>query len=398
MRIHTAILLLLTLLGNVACKDNTVVEPPITDPPLPEREFYVGADLSYVNQILDRGGLYKDDGVVWSPYKIFKDHGANIVRLRLWHHPVWTKEVYGAAGTQLYNDLADVSKAIAVSKQQGLAVLLDLHYSDTWADPGKQEMPAAWKDIKAINVLKDSVYNYTSKVFEKLVAQNLVPELVQIGNETNCGMLYTNAAAGFPACNVWEGGEWQRLGIVVNSAISAVKNATKEATLKPKIILHVADPKNVEWWFDNITDVSKGNVKDFDMIGFSYYPIWHTTVGLEQVSDNVRKFKSKYNRPVIILETAYPWTTEGKDNYKNVFGEQTPINDFPFTKKGQYDLMVKLTQEVFDGGGAGVIYWEAAWISSHMKDLWGTGSSWENNTFFDFEGNTIEGMDFMEFK
>ena len=84
------------------------------------------------------------------------------------------------------------------SKGAGLVSLLDLHYSDTWADPGKQEIPAAWKDIKDINVLKDSVYNYTNKIFQYFGDEALIPELVQIGNETNCGMLYTNATAGFP--------------------------------------------------------------------------------------------------------------------------------------------------------------------------------------------------------
>jgi len=389
------IMLLLCMLCYVSCNDDDVEEPPIEDPL--EEDFYFGSDLSYVNQILDHGGVYKDVGTVQSPYKIFKDHGANVIRLRLWHNPVWTKQVYGAAGTQLYNDLADVSKSIALAKEQGLSVLLDLHYSDSWADPGKQEIPAAWKDITDINVLKDSVYNYTQKVFQYLAARALIPELVQIGNETNCGMLYTNAAAGFPACNVCNG-EWQRLGIVVNSAIKAVKDATATAAVKSKILLHVADPKNVEWWFTNMTDATKGNVRDFDIIGLSYYPLWHTTIPVDQLSSNISNFKNKYGKEVMILETAYPWTIAADDNYTNLFGSQPPINGYPYSKQGQYDIMVKISQEVKDGGGRGLIYWEPAWISSDMKDLWGTGSSWENNTFFDFDGNTIQGIDFMKYE
>src|SRR5690349_6909752 len=250
--------------------------------------FYFGADLSYINQILDHGGAYKD-GAVTNPYKIFKDHGTRLVRLRIWHNPTWTKEVYGASGTQLYNDLYDVEKAIKLSKEQGMSVLLDFHYSDSWADPGKQEIPAAWKDIKDINVLKDSVYQYTFKVLKYLDGKNLMPELVQIGNETNCGMLYTNAISGFPTCNVCNG-DWQRMGVVVNEAIDAIKDVSATSSIKSKILLHVADPKNVEWWFDNMTDATKGNVTGFDIIGFSYYPIWHTTVSLAQLSDNVSRF------------------------------------------------------------------------------------------------------------
>jgi arabinogalactan endo-1,4-beta-galactosidase len=186
--------------------------------------------------------------------------------------------------------------------------------------------------------------------------------------------------AGFPTCNVCNG-DWQRMGIVVNSAIDAVRDAAASSTIKPKIILHVADPKNVEWWFDNLTDATKGNVKDFDIIGFSFYPLWHTDVQVPQLSDNVSRFKSRYGKPVMILEVAYPWTAGSADSYNNQFGSQTPIDGYPFTQQGQLDLMTKITQELLDGGGTGV--------------LWGQGSSWENTTLFDFDGNAIQGMGYM---
>src|SRR5690606_18363939 len=123
--------------------------------------FYAGADLSYVNQILDHNGVYRENGKVEDPYRIFSTNGTDLVRLRLWHNPTWTKEVYGDNGDQLYNDINDVEKAIARSKAEGMNVLLDFHYSDTWADPGKQYIPAAWTDIETIEVLRDSVYEYT---------------------------------------------------------------------------------------------------------------------------------------------------------------------------------------------------------------------------------------------
>lgn len=301
---------LLTCLLN--CKEDEATP----DPPDEETDtFYFGADLSYVNQILDHGGVYKDQGTVKSPYKIFHDHGTNLVRLRLWHNPLWTKEVYGDDGTQLYNDLADVEKAIRLAKEQGMEVLLDFHYSDTWADPGNQKIPQAWKDITTLAVLKDSVYNYTHKVLQYLDDKDLMPELVQIGNETNCGMLYTDALTNFPACNVCDGA-WQNMGEVVNRAIAAIKDVATSSTIKTKIILHVADPKNVEWWFDNMKN--NGGVTGFDIIGFSYYPLWHTTVSLDQLADKVATFKSKYDKDVMIMETAYPWTTAAEDGYAKI--------------------------------------------------------------------------------
>jgi arabinogalactan endo-1,4-beta-galactosidase len=374
------------------CKEDT---KEIIDPPVVKTDFYFGADLSYVNQILDHGGIYKDGGSVQSPYKIFKDHGTNLARFRLWHNPTWTKTIYGAEGKQLYNDLADVEKAIRLSKEQGMSVLLDFHYSDTWTDQGTQEIPQAWRDIKDVAVLKDSVYQYTLKTLQYLNGKGLMPELVQLGNETNCGMLYTKAISGFPVCNVCTDGQWARLGEVINSAILAVNEVVKTSSVKTKIILHVADPKNIEWWFDNI--IGTGKVSGFDIIGISFYPIWHTTVTIDKVSDKISTFKNKYAKDVMILETAYPWTTESDDSYSNIFGSQPALSGYPYSKQGQYDLMTAISQEVMDGGGQGVVYWEPAWITSTMKDLWGTGSSWENIAFFDFEGNTIQGIDYTKY-
>ncbi len=349
-------------------------------------DFYYGADLSYVNQIIDHDGVFRDSSVEESPYKTFKQYGTKLVRFRLWHNPVWTKEIYGDAGTQLYNDIKDVERSIKSAREQGLEVLLDFHYSDSWADPGKQEIPAAWKEIKSISVLGDSVYNYTFKTLKYLGSKDLLPEFVQVGNETNCGTLYTNAPGGFPACNVCDG-NWSNAGVIYNKAIDAIRDAAATSTIKTKVILHVADPKNVEWWFDNMK--SKATVTDFDVVGFSYYPLWHTTVPVSNLSTSVASFKSRYQKDVMILETAYPWTTAADDSYNNLFGSQTPISGFPFTKQGQTDLMKELVKEMKEGGGVGMIYWEPAWISSQMKDLWGTGSAWENNAFYDFEGNAL---------
>jgi len=371
--------------------DDKKPDPPV-DPPRDMSGFYFGADLSYVNQILDHGGVYKDGGVTKSPYQIFKDSGTKLVRLRLWHNPAWTKTVYTPEGDQLYNDILDVEEAIQLSKAQGLKVLLDFHYSDVWADPGNQKIPAAWQEIKSLAVLEDSVYNYTKKVMQYLSSKDLLPEFVQLGNETNCGMLYTDAPVGFPSCYVCSD-SWTNMGAVINSAIDAVKDVTATTTIKTKIILHVADPKNVDWWFGKMT--TSGGVTDFDIIGFSYYPLWHTTVTLDQLSNNISSFKTKYAKDVMILETAYPWTTTADDSYNNSFGTEPAISGYPKTQQGQLDVLKKITQEVVDGGGIGVIYWEPAWISSSMKDLWGTGSSWENCTYFDFDGNATPTFDFM---
>lgn len=381
--------------GIVLAPGATTPTGPVSTTPVATTQpaaFYFGADLSFVNQILDHRGVYTDQGEVRSPYRILKDNGANVARFRLWHNPTRTKEVYGAAGTQLYNDIADVEKGIRLAKEQGMLINLDIHYSDTWADPAKQEVPKAWTGIKSINVLADSVYNYTFSTLQRLNRQGLMPDMVQIGNEINCGMLFGNAPTDFPTCNACNG-QWAQLGQVINSGIRAVRTVSATATIKPKVLLHVADPKNVAYWFDNIT--AQGKVTDFDVVGFSYYPIWHTTVKVDQLSASVAAFK-KYGKAVMILETAYPWSSGYNDNYANQFGSEPPITGYPFTQQGQFDLLKTLTQQVKDGGGSGIMYWEPAWITSENKDFYGTGSSWENTTLFDFSGKPTLGMDYMK--
>ena len=127
----------------------------------------MGADLSYANQILDHGGVYKDSGNVTDPYVIFRKYGANVIRFRLFYNPVWTKEVYGTDGVQMYNDFDDVKKGTGKAKAAGLQVCLDFHYSDTWADASTQVIPSEWTS-PTLSLLKDSIYNYTLRTLQKL--------------------------------------------------------------------------------------------------------------------------------------------------------------------------------------------------------------------------------------
>lgn len=363
-----------------------------------ERVYYetdrlvMGADLSYVNQILDHGGTYRDSGKVENPYRIFKEYGTNVVRVRLWHNPVWVQEeVYENEEVPLYSGLADVTETIRKAKEQGMEVNLDLHYSDTWADPETQQIPEAWSEITELEVLKDSVYNYTQRVLQHLNTENLMPEMVQVGNETNCGMMYSNAPSGFPNLNICEGSNWNNLGQVINSGIEAVRDVESNSDVDTKIILHIAQPENVEWWINSV--IGQGGVNDFEIIGFSYYTSW-SDVAMRNISDQVESFRSTFNKEVMIMETAYPWTMQNADSYGNIFGDDALIEGFPATVEGQRSYMIQLTQEVINGGGNGVFYWEPAWITSDMKDLWGTGSSWDNNTLFNFDGEVHESMSF----
>jgi arabinogalactan endo-1,4-beta-galactosidase len=346
-------------------------------------KFVMGADLSYVNEVQDFGGVYKDSGATKDPYKLFKDHGANLVRVRLWHNPQWQSTLNGG---KIYNDLADVEKTIKRAKMAGMAVNLDLHYSDSWADPGKQETPAAWNGL-SLTLLKDSVYQYTLRVLNYLKSKDLTPEMIQIGNETNPGML-------FPAGKVVND-DWTAFAELLKSGIKAVRDFSATSTIKPQIILHVAQLQNADWWANGV--INKGGVTDFDVLGLSHYYVWSTVPSMSDVASTISSLKNKYHKKVMIVEVSYPWTSGNADSYANVISGTSGFGSYAVSKEGQFQYMKDLTQQVISGGGSGIMYWEPAWITSSLKDSWGTGSSWDNNTFFDFSGNALPGIDYMTY-
>ncbi len=348
-------------------------------------QFVMGADLSYVNQILDFGGTYSDSGKVTDPYLIFKKYGANVIRFRLFHTPIWTKEVYGSEGEQMYNDFNDVRLGIQRVKELGMEVCLDFHYSDTWADPSKQIIPEAWESL-SLEVLHDSIYDYTFNVLQKLDKEGLMPEYVQVGNEINPGFV-------LPQGKRWEGNETNFV-YLLNAGISAVRDAGENSSINPQVIIHIAQPENAIYWFEGLDEAG---LTDYDIIGISYYYMW-SEVKLANVSNYISELKKDYGKEVMVMETGYPWTTDNYDNYNNIIQVDKLVPDYHATIDGQYEYLRDLTQEIIDGGGKGIFYWEPAWISSGMKDPWGQGSSWECNTLFDFEGDVIKGMWYMTYR
>jgi arabinogalactan endo-1,4-beta-galactosidase len=344
----------------------------------------MGVDLSYVNQVQDYGGKFKDEGREKDPFRIFRDHGANTVRVRLWHNPQWQAALNNG---RLYNDIYDVAKTIKRAKAVGMAVNLDIHYSDTWADPAHQEKPAAWQNI-LFEALKDSVYQYTLRVLHYLKEQDLVPEMVQVGNENNNGML-------FPEGKVINN-NWIPFTGLMKSGIKAVRDFSANSVIKPKIILHVAQLQHAPWWVDSV--IRAGGVNDFDIIGLSHYPKWSTVKSMEELSAVIRSLITTWKKKVMIVETAYPWTGLNADNYTNIISAADQFANYAISPEGQQQFLRDLTQHVINGGGSGVMYWEPAWISSGLRDRWGQGSSWENNALFDFNGNVLPGMDFMKYR
>jgi len=343
------------------------------------QEFYLGADLSSLNQMEDCEAVFYENGEAKDPYQIFVDHHANLVRYRLWHTPAWGD----------YSDLADVKAAIERAKTTGLSVLLDLHNSDTWADPGNQLRPEAWQDVEDLNVLGDSLYNYTYQTLAKLHQENLLPEMVQIGNETNTNILRNEGDPGYPL-------DWDRNILLFNRAIDAVHQINVDFGKDVKTMIHIAQPENALWWF---ADAATNGFTTYDMIGVSYYPGW-SEMGIREVGGAIKTLKETYNKEVMIVEVAYPWTLEWNDNAGNILGEDNLLNYYnnnPSTGT-QKDFLTELSWLVKENGGSGVIYWEPAWVSTECGTQWAEqGSHLENSVFFDFDWQLHEGIEFMEY-
>jgi len=335
--------------------------------------FYFGVDLSYVNEMDDCSAEYRVNGELQDAYTIFADNGANLVRARLWHNPDWTD----------YSTLDDVKRTFQRSIDSGMSTLLDFHYSDNWADPGRQEIPVAWEDFADdVGALADAVYDYTYETLSELHADNLTPDFVQVGNETNSGMLRAET----------EDLNWSKQAQLFNAGIQAVRDFSAETGTSPQIIVHVAQPENTGWWF---REAEAAGITDFDVIGVSYYPQW-STFSISDMGAHVTYLRERFNKEVMVVETAYAWTRDSVDETADNILNQG-IRGYSFSREGQLAFMTDLTQSLISNGGLGVVYWEPAWVSTECSTRWGQGSHWENATFFDFQNDNevIEGINFL---
>ncbi len=334
-----------------------------------EPPIYLGVDISYANEMDDCGAVYKAGGKTVDQYQFFKSAGANTARIRIWNDPDWTK----------YSNLADVKRSIRRAKAAGLQVLLDFHYSDDWADGDKQVAPKAWAKLSTPDQAK-ALYAFTHDTLAELHREGLMPDLVQVGNETNGEIVSSLAKAKEPI-------HWDRNALLFNAGIKAVRDAGRETGTKPRIMLHIAQPENAEPWFEAAT---KAGVTDYDIIGLSYYSKWSKR-SMAQLGQTINRLRHNYAADVLVVETAYPFTTQNADSSPNLLGEDSLIAGYPATPDGQKKYLVDLTQLVLANGGAGVFYWEPTWVSTKTCGTrWGKGSNWENAAVFDYKGEALD--------
>jgi arabinogalactan endo-1,4-beta-galactosidase len=334
-------------------------------------DFIKGADISFVPQIEDLGGAYYVDGTQTDPVEIFSQNGVGYIRLRLWHTP--------ANG---YCGLASTIQMASRVKQLGLKFLLDIHYSDTWADPAHQTKPAAWQSL-SYTQLVDSVYSYTYSVVQALDNANVLPDMIQIGNEITVGFLWPEGKVGGSYNTTTQ---WQQFTTLLKTARNAVVDAIPDTTIP--IMIHIdrgGDNAGSRWFFDKMNTYQV----PYDYIGLSFYPWWHGT--LTNLSQNLNDLSVRYGKNIIVVETAYPWTLQWYDNINNIVGNSSQLHDgYPATVDGQFNFvfdMIEIIKNVPNKKGKGIFYWAPEYISVQP-----IGSPWENLALFDFNGEVLSSI------
>ena len=311
-------------------------------------QFMRGADISTQTLQEADGVIYKEYGIPKDALVILKNHDFNWIRIRLFHSPSgWN---YGAS-----MDLAYVTDLGARVKAAGFKFLLDIHYSDTWADPTHQTPPGAWQGMNH-SQLVTAVYEYTRDTIEHLRTNNAMPEMVQIGNEIICGMLW-------PDGEICDNGNWSNLADLINASIDGV-DAGRGAEPMPEIMIHIdrgCDRASTEWFFDNL--LAQG--VQFDIIGQSFYPQWHGTP--DDLTANLNFMAQNYSQDIIIVETA--------EYYTGVSGAS------PENQKAFLEELIQRVQDTPNGKGRGVCYWEPTWVWKSpvgYKALFEPAPAWNN--------------------
>ena len=335
----------------------------------PAAVAFRGADVSALARIEQAGGVFRDSGRAGDAIAILRSRGANLFRLRLFVSP-------DDSDVQV-NDIAYTIAMAGRVKAAGAKLLLDIHYSDTWADPGHQTTPAAWASL-AFDSLRATVESYTAGVIAQLKQAGALPDVVQIGNEIDDGMLWPlgqlYAASGDTLV------EWTQFTQLLKAGINGVRDALGPSDTV-RIMLHYSqggDAIGTAWFFDHMN----GYRVPYDLIGLSYYPWWHGS--LAQLEANLSSTASRYGRDIMVVETSYPWRAGGWESMVTNSAAMTWV----VSPQGQAQFLHDLLDAVAatpGGHGAGVVWWYPEAIQVPGVFVWGGGSL----ALFDSTGDVL---------
>lgn len=358
-----------------------------------DMKFVKGMDLSTLLELEKCGAKYYVDGTETDILDIMKKYDVDTIRIRLWNDP-WSEsgESYGAGENDLKTTLAIAKKVT----DAGLGVLLNFHYSDFWADPGKQIKPKAWEGY-SVEELEQAVYDFTADTMKVFKENGINTTMVQVGNELSNGLLWPEGKVP----------NYDNIAKFVNAGIRGVCAVEKDVP----VMIHLDNGGNntlYREWFDEFT--KRG--EDFQIIGLSYYPFWHGT--LDMLTDNMNDIAERYGKDLVIAEVSMGYTMEDYKAYEKLSDDErkgyatkpelVEKIEYPMTVQGQYDFMedfLNRISHIKGNKGKGFFYWEPAWIPvagsgwatpaslKYMDDKGPCGNEWANQALFDYEGNAL---------
>ncbi len=308
-------------------------------------DFIRGMDVSSVIALEKSGVVFRNEsGRTEDVFKILADNGVNYIRVRVWNDP------YSADGRGYGGGNNDVNTAAQIGKRAagyGMKLLVDFHYSDFWADPGKQKAPKRWSGM-SLDEKCTALYNYTAASLKTIRDAGAHIGMVQIGNETTQGIAGENS--------------WQNMAKLYNAGSQAVRDFSRDTL----VVIHYTNPENS--YIKTLADFLHDCQVDYDVFATSYYPCWHGSLSnLTEVLDYAAQ---KYNKFAMVCETSYPYTLADSDGHGNTIAEgnnNTGENMlWDFTPQGQADevrAVMNAVNAVEGGKGLGMFYWEGAWIS-----------------------------------
>ncbi|MCL2571524.1 MAG: glycosyl hydrolase 53 family protein [Defluviitaleaceae bacterium] len=375
------------------------------------KDFMVGADISSYLSLEKSGVVFHDKyGNPGNLFEILKDSGFNYIRLRVWNDPFDENgNGYGAGN-------CDLSCAIETGKRAtaaGLRTKIAFHYSDFWADPGKQMSPKAWRDMD-ISTRTNALYDYTYESVTALLKAGVDVGIVAVGNENNS----TIDGSGMAGVS----GRWDTMEQAADllklfqAGCDATRKAAKEQNAQNlQVAVHIADPYQTENYLNFADRLSDANI-DYDIYGSSYYPFWHGT--LENLTDILSQVSKKHNKDVLCVETSYPTTLDDGDGfelYPIKYNENYRYAISPQGAANAYRDVAQAVADVPSQKGLGLFLWEPTWVPVGSPDNWehnfklweeyGSGwaasygssynpqiagryggTGWDNKGMFDFHG------------
>lgn len=315
-----------------------------------EEDFILGMDASCV-PALEASGVkyYNFDGQEQDVFRTLAENGINYIRVRVWNDP------FDSSGRGYGGGNCTIDTALEIGKRAtayGMKLLVNFHYSDFWADPGKQMAPKAWKGME-IEEKAQALYAYTRDSLKKLKQAGVAVGMVQIGNETNghfCG---------------------EKTWFNMQQLFSAGSRAVREVFPDALVAVHFANPEKAGSYDTYAAKLDYYKV-DYDVFASSYYPFWHGS--LENLSQVLTGIHNTYGKKVMVMETSYAYTPEDTDFNGNTISDGSAVNkDYPYTVQGQTRSVQNVIKTVASiPGGIGVVYWEGTWITVGQN-------SWEEN-------------------